>query len=174
MERREVSYVQPAGRQANATQEAFARARSVWPRLTSTTGPNRERTSSIDVTRRCPKPTCAGPPGRARACRVLCGLLGLRELLLSSLLSKCSSSPHCSSLLFTTLLSARSLRRLCALPSLSRFFPAFFVPLISPSPSTPSLTSARAAKMRWFRGREARRWRYRQWREYWGTWETLR
>lgn len=83
MERREeVPYVRPAGRQANATQEAFARARSVWPRLDSTTGPSRGRTSSPDLARGSPKPTCAGPPGRARACRVLCGLTLASSLFL--------------------------------------------------------------------------------------------
>lgn len=83
MERREeVPYARPAGRQANATQEAFARARSVWPRLDSTTGPSRGRTSSPDLARGSPKPTCAGPPGRARACRVLCGLTLASSLFL--------------------------------------------------------------------------------------------
>lgn len=82
MERREVPYARPAGRQANATQEAFTRARSVWPRLDSITGPNRGRTSSSDLARGCPKPTCAGPPGRARACRVLCGLTLASSLFL--------------------------------------------------------------------------------------------
>lgn len=83
MERREeVPYARPAGRQANATQEAFARARSVWPRLDSTTGPSRGRTSWADLARGRPKPTCAGPPGRARACRVLCGLTFASSLFL--------------------------------------------------------------------------------------------
>nr|KAF7434651.1 hypothetical protein H0235_002842 [Vespula pensylvanica] len=57
-----VPYVRPAGRQANATQEAFARARSVWPRSRSTTGPSRRRTSAAEVARGRPKRTCAGPP----------------------------------------------------------------------------------------------------------------
>lgn len=128
MERREVPYARPAGRQANATQEAFARARSVWPRRNPTTGPDRERTSSVEVERRCPKPTCAGPPGRARACRVLCGLLGSYSLPPSLPLT-----PFRSSLLFTTLLDARSLRRLRACHSLffSRFFSAFSVQLVA-------------------------------------------
>lgn len=82
MERRKVPYARPAGRQANATQEAFARARSVWPRLDSTTGSSRGRTSSPDLVRGCPKPTCAGPPGRARACRILCGLTLASSLFL--------------------------------------------------------------------------------------------
>lgn len=64
-----------AGRQANATQEAFARVRSVWPRQTSTTGTNRVSTILTDYHRIFPNGTCARPPGRARACRVLCGLL---------------------------------------------------------------------------------------------------
>lgn len=41
-----------------------------------TTGPNRGRTSTAEIARERPKPTCAGPPGRARACRVLCGPMG--------------------------------------------------------------------------------------------------
>lgn len=110
--RREVPYARPAGRQANATQEAFARARSVWPRRNPTTGPDRGRTSLAEVARGCPKPTCAGPPGRARACRVLCGPLGSRSLPVPS---PCSIP----TLLFTTLLDARSLRRLRARHSLS-------------------------------------------------------
>lgn len=159
MERREIPYVRPAGQQANATQEAFARARSVWPRRDSTTGPNRGRTSPAEVARGCPKPTCAGPPGRARACRVLCGPLGL-SLLPLSLSSRRSAvpllSPPRASPLFTTLLDARSLRRGYTCAPLSFSFPRRLSLLhLTRSPSTPSHASARAAKMRWFRGREA-------------------
>lgn len=113
MKRREVPYARPAGRQANATQEAFARARSVWPRRGPTTGPDRGRTSSAEVARRRPKPSCAGPPGRARACRVLCGPFWVLALFPSLPLT-----PFRSSLLFTTLLDARSLTRLRARHSL--------------------------------------------------------
>jgi len=151
VERRKVPYVRPAGRQANATQEAFARARSVWPRCDSTTGPNRGRTSPTEVTRGYPKLTCASPPGRARACRVLCGPLGFTV----PALFVGPFSSHRLSLLFTTLLDTRPLRRLRARHSLSRFFFNFSLFHLLPSPSTPSLTFAWAAKMRWFRGREA-------------------
>lgn len=73
-------------------------------------------------------------------------------------------TPFHSSLLFTTLLDARSLSRLRARHSLFLSLPlphplassssSLFSPL--PSPSVPSLSSARAAKMRWFRRREER------------------
>lgn len=159
--------VQPAGRQANATQEAFARARSVWPRRDSTTGSigsDRGRTSPAEMARGRPKPTCAGPPGRARACRVLCGPHG--ALSLASLVSRLSSliprlfwslCESLSSLLFyvfttTSPYSSRSLRRLRARHSPSRFFLAVSPSLLSPPRRL--LPSARAAKMRWFRGRE--------------------
>lgn len=117
MERREVPYARPAGRQANATQEAFARARSVWPRLDSTTGPSRGRTSWADLARGRPKPTCAGPPGRARACRVLCGLTFASSLFLFFLTG--------SSLSVT--LSSRPFSRssLSVSPSSFSVFPAF-------------------------------------------------
>lgn len=96
-----------------------------------------------------PEPTCAGPPGRARACRVLCGPLGSYSLPVPSPYS-------IPTLLFTTLLDARSLRRLRARHSPSFFLSAssLFSPL--PSPSVPSLSSVWAAKMRWFRRREER------------------
>ncbi|KAI4501819.1 hypothetical protein M0802_003154 [Mischocyttarus mexicanus] len=54
VEEERVPNVRPAGRQANATQEAFARARSVWPRSRSTTGPSRRRTSPAEVARKEP------------------------------------------------------------------------------------------------------------------------
>lgn len=126
MERKEeVPYARPAGRQANATQEAFARARSVWPRLDSTTGPSRALTNGPDLTRAGPKPTCAGPPGRARACRVLCGLT-LASSLLPILPYPSSISLPLSIPFF---LSFRSLRTLVSVS----FPPAllFFHPIVS-------------------------------------------
>lgn len=126
-----------------------------------TTGPNRGPTSMAEVVRKCPKPTCAGPPGRARACRVLCGPMGSGLPLSSSSSSSATLLsfwarfwPLRAARLFTTLLDARSLRRLRARHSSSRFLLALSSSSLLPSPSTPSLTSARAAKMRWFRGRE--------------------
>lgn len=141
MERREVPYVRPAGRQANATQEAFARARSVWPRRGPTTGPNRGRTSPAEMTRGHPKPTCAGPPGRARACRVLCGPSWSLSLLSSFLSRPClTASPLVR--MFATPLDALSLPETATCAPLSLSLPRrfFLVAPIALASSTPSLT----------------------------------